>query len=177
MQKWVIDPDHSVAAFSIRHMTVAFVHGQFNDISGSIHYNPGDGAALEIEFEIGVSSIITGIRKRDDHLKSADFFDADAYPKISFKSHTIRNSGASGYKISGDITIHGITREITLDVDVAGPVKSPFGETSIGLTGKTVLNREEFAVIWNQPLENGGVMVGKEVEISVDLEADLTSAD
>lgn len=174
MAQWIIDPDHSVAAFSIRHMTVAFVHGQMNDVSGIIHYDPDNNAAVDIEFEIGISSIITGIRKRDDHLKSADFFDMEKYPKILFKSNNVQKDRPHSCAVSGDLSIHGITKAVTLDVAVAGPAKSPFGETCIGLTGKTVLNREDFKMTWNEPLENGGFMIGKEVEVSVDLEADLT---
>ena len=177
MSKWVIDPDHSVAAFSIRHMTVAFVHGQMNDVSGIINFDPDNDVNLDIEFETGVSSILTGIGKRDDHLKSADFFDLEKFSKISFKSNKVNKVGLNTYTVSGDLAIHGITKAITLDVEFAGPVKSPFGETTIGLSGKTVLNREDFEMSWNEPLENGGFMVGKEVEISVDLEADLTESD
>ena len=176
MAKWIIDPDHSVAAFSIRHMTVAFVHGQLNDVSGTIVFDPDNDTGMKIEFKIGVSSIITGIKKRDDHLKSADFFDIEKFPEISFKSHKVRRTGDSRNRISGSLTIHGITKTVTLDIDVAGPAKSTSGETSIGITGNTILNREEFAITWNQPLQNNGVMVGKEVVISVDLEADLTDA-
>lgn len=173
MSKWKIDPDHSVAAFSIRHLEVAFVHGQLNDVSGAIKLDPDNIGSLSIELEIGISSIITGIRKRDDHLKSADFFDTEKFPKISFKSKKVDKNGDLRVKISGDLTIHGVTKSVTLDVDFAGPVKSPFGETSIGLTGRIALNREDFGVSWNTPLESGGVMVGKDVEVSVDIEADL----
>lgn len=176
MAQWVIDPDHSVAAFSIRHMEVTFVHGQMNDVSGIIFFDPENDSGLTMEIEIGVSSIVTGVRKRDDHLKSADFFDAESYPKILFKSNTVQKTGPNAYAVSGDLSLHGIRKEVTLDVDFAGPVMSPFGETCIGLTGKTVLNREDFEIIWNEPLENGGFMVGKEVSLSVNLEADLTES-
>jgi len=174
MSQWVIDPDHSVAAFSIRHMTVAFVHGQMNEVSGSINLDPDNITGMNIEFEIGVSSIITGIGKRDDHLKSADFFDVENYPKILFKSNKVEKTGENTCMVIGDLNVHGITKTVTLDVDFAGPVKSPFGETCIGISGKTVLNREDFKMTWNEPLEKGGFMVGKEVEVSVDIEADLT---
>jgi polyisoprenoid-binding protein YceI len=174
MSKWIIDPDHSVGAFAIRHLTVAFVHGQMNKLSGTINYDETNVASTTIDFEIEVASIITGIAKRDDHLKSADFFDTEKYPKIFFKSKTIHESDGSISKITGDLTIRGITQSVTLDVDLAGPVKSPFGETSIGLTAVTTFNREDFGIKWNEPLEDGGFMVGSEVEVSVDLEADLT---
>ena len=174
MSKWIIDPDHSVGAFAIRHLTVAFVHGQMNKVSGTINYDPANAASMTVDFEIEAASILTGITKRDDHLKSADFFDVEKYPIISFISRTIHESEGSISKITGDLTIHGITHSITLDVDLSGPVKSPFGETCIGLTAVTTLNREDFDIKWNEPLESGGFMVGIEVEVSIDLEADLT---
>jgi polyisoprenoid-binding protein YceI len=174
MSKWKIDPDHSVAAFSIRHLEVAFVHGQMNAVSGTIELDPDNIGSMSIEFEIGISSILTGIGKRDDHLKSADFFDMEIYPAIIFKSNKVEETDVNKCMVIGDLIVHGITKTVTLDVDFAGPVKSPFGETSIGLTGKAVLNREDFKMKWNEPLESGGFMVGKEVEVSVDIEADLT---
>ncbi len=173
MSKWNIDPDHSVAAFSIRHMTVAFVHGQMNSVSGTIDYDPDNLSSLSIDLKIGVDSIITGIKKRDDHLKSAEFFDIATYPFITYKSRESAPSGTGKYKVTGDLAIHGIEKKITLEVSVSGPAKSPFGETSLGVTVETVLSREEFGIKWNQPLEGGGIMVGKEVEISISLEADL----
>jgi polyisoprenoid-binding protein YceI len=173
MSKWKIDPDHSVAAFSIRHLEVAFVHGQMNAVSGTIELDPDDMGNMSIDLEIGISSIITGIGKRDDHLKSADFFDAEKIPTLSFKSTKVEITGDPQCRVSGDLAIHGITKSVALDVDFAGPVKSPFGETSIGLTGKIAVNREDYGVSWNAPLESGGFMVGKDVEVSVDIEADL----
>jgi polyisoprenoid-binding protein YceI len=174
MAKWKIDPDHSVGVFSIRHMTVAFVHGQLNKVSGTVNFDPDDIAGLAVEIEIDTDSIITGIGKRDDHLKSADFFDIKKYPKIIFKSTGSEQAGSGHCRISGDLNIHGIKKSIVMDVNVSGPVKSPFGETTLGLTGKTILNREDFGITWNQPMEKGGFMVGKDVEVSMDIEADLT---
>jgi polyisoprenoid-binding protein YceI len=173
MSKWTIDPDHSVGAFSIRHMTIAFVHGQFNKVSGIIEYDPSDVTSLKISFSIDVSSIITGIAKRDDHLKSADFFDIDEYPNINFKSTGADRTGFNSCNVSGDLTIHDIKKPVALEADILGPVKSPFGETSIGITGSIVLNREDFGLTWNEPMENSGFMVGKEVTVTVNLEADL----
>jgi polyisoprenoid-binding protein YceI len=174
MAKWKIDPDHSVGSFSILHLTVAFVHGQLNKVSGTVNFDPDDIASLVVEFEIDTDSIITGIGKRDDHLKSADFFDIEKYPKITFKSTSSEQAGSDHCRISGDLNIHGIKKSIVMDVNVSGPVKSPFGETTIGLTGKTILNREDFGFTWNQPMEKGGFMIGKNVEASIDIEADLT---
>jgi polyisoprenoid-binding protein YceI len=173
MPKWIIDPDHSVGAFEIGHLMVANVHGQMNMVSGTIHLDPLDIAGISVDMEIEVASIITGIKKRDDHLKSQDFFDADKLPKITFKSTTAERTGFNNCKVSGDINIHGITRPLSIEVVISGPVQSPFGETSIGLVGRTRLNREDFGMTWNEPVEKGGFMVNKDVEISVNLEADL----
>jgi len=174
MSKWIIDSDHSVGAFSIGHLMVARVHGQLNKVSGIVLFDPADMTSLSVELEIGVSGIMTGIPKRDDHLRSPDFFDVAIYPVISFKSLKAERTGFSSCKVNGDLTIHGITKPISIEVTVSGPVNSPFGETSIGLTGRTVIDREDFGLTWNQPLENNGLMVGKDVEISMNIEADLT---
>jgi len=173
MSKWNIDPDHSVGSFTIRHMTVAFVHGQMNKVSGKISFNPDKFADISVQFDIDVESIITGIGKRDAHLKSADFFDIENFPKLNFKSTGAERTGFNSCNIKGDITIHGITKSITLEADFLGPVDSPFGETTLGITGRTVINREDFGLKWNEPMGNGGFMVGKEVEITMNIEADL----
>jgi polyisoprenoid-binding protein YceI len=175
MSKWVIDPDHSVGAFSIGHLMVARVHGQLNKVTGVIFYDPPDLTSLKVELEIGVESIITGIQKRDDHLKSQDFFHVEKYPHITFKSVKTERTCFHSCKVTGDLTIYGTTHPIAMDVQVLGPVKSPFGETSVGFSGTTTLNREDYGMTWNEPVEGGGFMVGKDVRISIDIEADLTS--
>lgn len=173
MPKWNIDPDHSVASFSIGHMTVAYVHGQMNSVSGTINYDPGDIQSLSVDIRVGPESIITGVQKRDDHLKSGDFFDIGKFPDITFRSSSIEPSGNGRVKVSGELSIHGIVKPLTLEVSVSGPVKSPFGETTLGITGDTVIDRGEFGIDWNQPMEGGGLMVGMKAEVSVSLEADL----
>jgi polyisoprenoid-binding protein YceI len=154
-------------------MTVAFVHGQMNKVSGTINFDPANFSDISIQFDIDVESIMTGIGKRDEHLKSADFFDIEKFPKIIFKSKSAERTSFNSCNITGDITIHGITKSITLEADILGPVDSPFGETTLGINGKIVINREDFGLKWNEPMGNGGFMVGKEVEISMNLEADL----
>jgi polyisoprenoid-binding protein YceI len=173
MSQWIIDPDHSVVAFAIRHMMIAFVRGQFNKVTGTIRFDPEDITRSSVEMEIEVASLTTGIKKRDEHLLSADFFEAEKYPKINFRSTKIEKTGTNSGKVTGDVTIHGITRPVTLEVNFFGPVKSPFGETSMGLTAMTVLNREAFGIMWNEPIEKGGLMVGRDVELTIDIEADL----
>ena len=173
MAKWIIDPDHSVAAFAVRHMMVSDVRGQFNKISGEISFDPSDIPHSSVEVAIDVSGIYTGIQKRDDHLRSPDFFDVGKYPQITFKSKEIKIAGERGFKITGILTIHGITRVVTLDSAYAGPEKSSDGDTSIGFAARTGINREDYALMWNVDLASGGVMVGKEVQIFLDIEADL----
>jgi polyisoprenoid-binding protein YceI len=175
MAKWVIDPDHSVAAFVIRHMMVANVRGQFNKLSGAIFLDPDDIAMSSVEVAIDVSGIYTGIRKRDDHLRSPDFFDAEKCPQITFKSDSVRLSGTNQLSISGELTIHGISRQAAFDAEYCGPMKSPYGEISMGFAASTSVNREDFGLVWNVALDSGGFMVGKDVRIYLDIEADLSA--
>jgi polyisoprenoid-binding protein YceI len=172
MAKWVIDPDHSVAVFSIRHMMISNVHGHFNKIKGAIHFDQDDVIHSSVEVSIDVSSICTGIKKRNEHLCSPDFFDVEKYPEILFKSTKVESTGGRRCKVDGDLTIHGITRPVTLKVEYFGPIKSPFGATSLGFSATIRINREDFGITWNMDME-GGVMVGKDVEINIDVEADL----
>jgi polyisoprenoid-binding protein YceI len=173
MSEWMIDADHSVAAFFIRHMMIANVRGQFNKMSGFININEDDITKSSMELTIDVASITTGIQKRDDHLRSADFFDVDKFPEMTFKSKSIVLTGINNAKITGDMTIHGVTNEIIFDVTFLGPVNSPFGETTMGFSAATEINREDFGMMWNEKMEKGEIMLGREVQIMVDLEADL----
>jgi polyisoprenoid-binding protein YceI len=176
MAKWKIDPDHSVAAFAIRHLMLVSVRGQFSNVTGAITFDPKDPAASSVEASIEMASLTTGIRKRDDHLLSPDFFDAANHPTITFRSTGIEVKENSRGKVKGDLTIHGITRPVILDVEFFGPVKVPEdfgGETTMGFSARTAINRQDFNVKWNVPLEGGGIMVGDEVEITLDVEADL----
>ncbi|MEJ2683721.1 MAG: YceI family protein [Candidatus Sulfobium sp.] len=176
MAKWTIDTAHSVAAFSVKHMTVANVRGQFNNITGAVEFDQADPARSSVTAEIEVASITTGIRKRDDHLLSADFFDAAKYPKITFKSTGVETAGGNSARISGDLTIHGITRAVTMEAEYFGPVKSPEalgGETTIGFSASLTIDRRDFDVKWNVPLTGDALMVGNEIRINLDIEADL----
>jgi polyisoprenoid-binding protein YceI len=173
MAKWTIDPDHTVAAFSVGHMMVARVRGQFNKVSGTISFDPPDMATLSVEVSIDAEGIWTGIQKRDMHLRSADFFDVQKFPAITFRSTGVVVTSLQGCRISGDLSMHGITLPVVLDAEYLGPVKSPFGETSIGISASARVNREDFGIAWNEPIENGGFMVGKEIRIELHVEADL----
>jgi polyisoprenoid-binding protein YceI len=175
MAKWIIDPDHSGATFSVRHMMIAYIRGQFSRIGGTIFFDPLNRNNSSIELSIDATSIFTGIQKRDDHLKSADFFDVDKYPTISFMSTRINGVNGNKADVTGDLTLHGITRRITVPVEFSGPVKDPFGDgSSMGFSVSTVINREDYGIMWNQPMENNGIMVGRDVHLFIDLEADLT---
>ncbi|MBE0426845.1 MAG: YceI family protein [Nitrospirae bacterium] len=174
MPKWVIDPDHSVAAFVIRHMMVANVRGQFNKINGIIHFDPNDINNASVEVSIDANGIYTGIQKRDDHLRSPDFFDVQKCPQITFKSKKVEAGVGTRFRVIGELTIHGITKTVALDVECTGPEKSPYDETTMGFSAITRLNREDFGMTWNVALGSGGIMVGKDVQINLDIEADLS---
>lgn len=170
MTKYVLDPAHSTASFSIKHMMIAKVHGGFEKLSGSFNYDAQDPSKSSVEASIEVASINTRDAQRDAHLKSADFFDVDKYPTITFKSSQIEKSG-DGLVINGDLTIHGVTKKISLDVE--GPtaeVKDPWGNMKIGASGTTKIKRKEFGLEWNAALEAGGFLVGEDVQISVDVQ-------
>lgn len=176
MAIWSIDPDHSVAAFNIRHLMIARVFGQFNRLSGTIHFDPDKKAGCSLELAIDVVGVHTGIVKRDEHLRSPDFFDAAAFPTITFRSTGFNDGTANKKKLSGQLTIHGITRTIILEAAFSGPVTSPVeigGEKTLGLSATTTLNREDFGMTWNVPLAGNGVMVGQEIDIRLEIEADL----
>lgn len=160
MSKWEIDPDHTVAAFTIRHMMIAFVHGQFNKITGTINFDSSNISNASTSLVIDTSSIITGIQKRDAHLKSMDFFHIEKYPKINYKSTSCEMTGFNSCRIIRTLTIQNTTKPVEMEMTFSGPVKKRFGETGMGSSAKTVINRNDFGITWNTPLENGGLMVG-----------------
>ncbi|MGD0883857.1 MAG: YceI family protein [Thermodesulfovibrionales bacterium] len=176
MPTWIIDPDHSVATFAVRHMMIANVHGQFNKVSGSIQCDPPDMAQLSVEAEIDAASIYTGIQKRDDHLRSPDFFDVATYPKIIFKSTKVEAISGNRVRVTGNLTMRGIARPVTLDADFFGPVKDPFDEggVSIGFTASARVDRREYGMMWNAGTEDV-IVVGWDVQITLAAEADRTA--
>jgi polyisoprenoid-binding protein YceI len=173
MAKWIIDPDHTVAVFSICHLMIAKVRGHFSKITGMIYFDISDITHSSVEVTIDATSICTGIKKRDEHLKSPDFFDVEKHPEIIFKSSQVEVTSINRCKVYGDLTIHGVTHSVMLEVEYFGPVKSPFGATSMGFTATTVVNREDYGLTWNVPMEGGGVLVGKDAKIALEAEADL----
>ena len=167
---WNIDPAHSTAQFSIRHLMISNVKGEFTKVTGQIVYDQSNPESLAAEASIDVSTINTREPDRDNHLKSPDFFDVAKYPSIHFKSRKATKS-SDGLKLTGDLTIHGVTREVTLQVEgPTTPMKDPWGFTRVGASATTKINRKDFGLTWNQALEAGGVLVGDEVKISIDVE-------
>jgi len=170
-EKYTIDGAHSKAQFSVRHMMVSNVRGEFTKIQGTVDYDDKNPAAIRIEAVIDAASINTGEPKRDEHLRSPDFFDVAKFPTITFRSKSARKT-ADGLAVTGDLTIHGVTREVVLHVEGPTPeVKDPWGNIRRGATATTKINRKDFGLTWNAVLETGGVVVGEEVSITIDVEA------
>jgi len=169
---WEIDPAHSSIQFSVRHMMVSNVRGAFTKATGSVRGDEKDPLHATIEATIDASSIDTREAKRDEHLRSPDFLDVAKYPTITFKSKKIEKAGDGRYKVSGDLTLHGVTREVVLDVE--GPtavVKDPRGNMRAGASATTRINRQDFGITWSKSLDGGGVVVGDEIAITIDAES------
>lgn len=167
---WEIDPAHSSANFSIRHMMIAKVHGGFTKLSGQLRLDRKDPSKSSVEAVIDAASIDTREPKRDEHLRSADFFDVQKYPSITFKSKRIEQDG-EGTKLHGDLTIHGVTKEVALEVEgLDVEMKDPWGNLKLGASATTKIKRKEFGLSWNAALETGGVLVGDDVHITLDVQ-------
>ena len=178
MAKWNFDQAHTAAAFSARHMMVTTVRGQFQTVTGSIEFDPANPAASSVEATIEAATLTTGVNDRDNHLRSQDFLDVAQFPQITFKSTKIElddNGGdeATVGKITGDLTVHGVTKSVVIKAEYLGQNKNPWGKQVVGFSGKTKINREDFGLTWNVALETGGVLVGKDITIELDVEAVL----
>jgi polyisoprenoid-binding protein YceI len=167
---WQVDPAHSHVEFAVRHLMISTVKGRFATIAGTLVGDDGDPENASVELTIPAASIDTREAQRDAHLRSADFFDVEQYPEIRFRSMRIARGGAGTFTISGNLTIRGVTRPITLTVQAGGRVRDPWGGERVGYSATTRINRRDFGLTWNQILETGGVLVGDEVTVSVDLE-------
>ena len=166
-----INSAHSAAHFSVRHLMISNVKGEFSKVTGTVVYDPNNVEAARVNATIDATTINTRDEQRDAHLRSADFFDTEKYPTLTFKSTQVSKS-KNKLRVTGDLTIHGVTREVILDVD--GPtaeVKDPWGNTRVGATASTKINRKDWGLTWNSALETGGVLVGEEVTITLDIEA------
>lgn len=173
MATWQIDPFHTNVEFTVRHMMVSTVRGKFEKVTGTISFDPADPSAAAVEAVIETASINTGVTDRDNHLRSADFFEVESFPTLTFKSKRVEPAGDQQAKIVGDLTIRGITREVTLNVEFLGTMGSPFGDTRAGFVASGSINREDFGLTWNQALEAGGVLVSKDVRMELNVQAVL----
>ncbi|HVE70087.1 MAG TPA: YceI family protein [Thermoanaerobaculia bacterium] len=169
-EAWVVDKGHSTATFKIRHFT-ANVVGQFRDFEGSINIDRANPAKSSVEFTIQAKSIDTGGERRDNHLRSADFFDVEKFPTITFKSTSVAPKSKDTFDVTGDLTMHGVTKRVTLPVTFLGFMKHPRGEKA-GFEIETVVNRKDYGVTWNRALDEGGFMLSDDVKVSINLEVD-----
>lgn len=171
MTTWNIDTSHSGAHFTVRHMVVSKVRGAFSRWQGTLAFDEQNPEASKVSVQIEAASIDTREGKRDAHLRSADFFDVAQYPTLSFESTKVEKVEGNTYRVTGDLTIHGITKQVVLDADYLGAGKDPWGNDRVGFEASTSINRKDFGLSWNQALEAGGVLVGDKIEISLDVEA------
>ena len=167
-EAWGIDKNHSMATFKVRHFT-ANVIGQFRDFDGSVAIDRANPGKSSVEFTIQATSIDTGNAKRDEHLRSADFFDVANHPTLAFKSTAVTAKSKTEFDVTGDLTIHGVTKRVTLPVTFGGFLKHPRGEKA-GFEVEATLNRKDYGIVWNQVLDAGGVMLGEDVKVTVNLE-------
>lgn len=168
---WTIDPDHSNVGFKVRHLMVSNVKGHFDKHTGTVEINDQDITKSRVEVTIDTSSINTNVQKRDDHLRSADFFDVAKFPTMTFVSKKVAKAGKDRLKVTGDLTLHGVTKQVVLDVDaLSRESKDPWGAIRRGTTASTKINRKDFGLVWNKALETGGVAVGDEVLITLEIE-------
>ena len=166
-----IDPAHSRIGFAVRHLEINWVEGRFKDFSGTIHYDDKDVTKSTVEFTAKVASVDTEVEARDKHLRTADFFDAEKYPEMTFKSTGVERKGKNGYVLHGDLTIKGVTKPVALPFTIAGAVKDPWGNTRFGVEAETKINRRDFQINYGNAFAGGGLDVGNEVTISLRLEA------
>jgi len=168
--QWNIDASHSNVHFSVRHMMITNVRGEFQKLEGTVTFDPANPGATKIEATVDVASINTRDAQRDGHLKSADFLDAEKFPQLTFKSKSVQAKGKDHLTVTGDLTIHGVTKEVVLDVEgPSAPSTDPFGNVRLGATVTTKIKRDEFGMVWNAALEAGGVLVGNDVNVTIDI--------
>ena len=168
---WNIDTSHSEVTFAVRHMMISTVRGKFNTFGGTIDFNESDPTLSTIAVSIDVASVDTRDEKRDGHLKSGDFFDAEKYPTLTFTSTKVEKLSDKRARVTGDLTIKDVTRSVVLDVDYAGQARSPWGTTSAGFSASTKINRKDFGLTWNAALETGGVLVSEKATLEFEISA------
>ncbi|MCM3768730.1 YceI family protein [Neobacillus niacini] len=169
--KWVLDPAHSSVDFSVRHMMIANVKGTFNNFSAEIEADPADLTTANIEFSVETASVDTRNKDRDGHLVSADFFDVENHPAMTFKSTSIEKTDDGEYNVTGDLTLRGVTKQETFAVTFEGQGKDPWGNEKAGFSATGTLNRSDYGLVWNAALETGGVLVGDKVKVNLQIQA------
>lgn len=168
--KWSIDPTHSEIGFKVKHMMFTNVSGNFQTFEATAESTHDDFTEASFDFSADTASISTGNTDRDNHLKSADFFDADTYPKLQFKSTGMKNISGNEYELTGDLSLHGVTKPVTLHVEFGGIMQDPWGNTKAGFTITGKINRKDWGLHWNAALETGGVLVSEEVRLFIEIQ-------
>lgn len=168
---WAIDQAHTTAEFEVRHLMITKVRGRFTDVAGTIHLDEDDVTRSSVEVSIDAASIDTGSSDRDAHLRSADFFEVESYPSIRFRSRKVEARDDSGLRVTGDLTIRDVTREVVLEVEDTGRASDPWGNDRAAFSARTRIDRRDFGLTWNAALESGGVMVGHDVTITLEVQA------
>jgi len=167
---YTIDPTHSSIGFKVKHLAISSVPGRFGDFKGTFSFDPAHMESAKAEAEMTVASVDTGDKKRDDHLKAPDFFDSAKHPAITFKSTKVEKVSESDFKAHGDLSIHGVTKPVVLDVSYGGAATDPWGKERAAFVATTKINRKEFGLTWSKVLETGGLVVGDEVQITLEVE-------
>jgi polyisoprenoid-binding protein YceI len=173
MARWNLNEAHTAAEFSVRHMMITYVRGHFKNIGGSLEFDSARPEEARVEVAIDAATLWSGEPERDEHLRSPDFLDVARHPRITFRSTRVRPLARNEYRVTGDLTIRGVTRPVTLDVRYLGQCRSPFEDTRVGFTAAARVNRHDFGASWNAELPDGGSVVGDDVLISIDAEAEL----
>jgi polyisoprenoid-binding protein YceI len=167
-ETFTIDPAHSSIGFAVKHMMVATVRGRFGEFSGKVELPDGDASRARAEFAIQAASVDTNVGPRDEHLRSADFFDAANHPELRFVSSRVQSLGGDRYQADGELTMRGVTRPVSLEVELGERIRDPWGNERIGLSARGKLNRKDWGLNWNQALEAGGMLVSEEVKLEID---------
>lgn len=171
MKKWNVDAAHSTLGFTVKHMMVSKVRGNFNQFGAEVEADENDLSGANIAFDIDVASINTNNEDRDNHLRSEDFFNVEAFPKMSFVATSITKKSDSDYTIGGDLTIKDVTKPVTFEAEYEGKGKNPWGQEVVGFTAEGKINRKDFGLTWNQTLETGGVLVGEDIKLNLEIQA------
>jgi polyisoprenoid-binding protein YceI len=166
---WTIDTAHSHVGFSIKHLMIATVRGSFREVQGSVTVDESDPTTARIDITIPTASVTTADEKRDAHLRSADFFDVERFPNMTFRSKRVERQSGDSFRVVGDLTIRDVTREVVLDVELLGRAKDPWGNEKAGFEATTKIKRGDYGLTWNAALETGGVLVGDKIKITLDI--------